>query len=166
MIKNTVTALCSVAFLLIWSPCFAASDAARSEIEYLVSAKAALLQARELDKSAELGAAIEAVDRSQSLAGASISSPGVSKQGEEGSWIMELLPVVAPFLLACIAVAFFASPRKFSSSPNRSWFSSPKKSRKVDEIVTRMTFLVNDLSVPDEVILEMRSQARSLRGGR
>ncbi len=158
MLKNIATALYSLGLLLLCTSSLSASDATNREADYLTFAKNALLQVQELDKSPEIGEAIAAIDRARMSASSSVSS-----QGEDGFSAVVLAAVLISFLAACVAVIFFVS-RKDSSASSKKGLRGPSKGNetKSGEIIRQLKYLSTDMSVSDELILEMRNEARRL----
>jgi hypothetical protein len=91
-------------------------------------------RARSIVESAGLGGAV----------------PQKHRPAQEVSWLDILLAVLAPFLAASVATAVLSA-------------SSKKAQAQFDELLYKMKRLATDLSVPDELILAMRNEARNLR---
>ena len=76
--------------------------------------------------------------------------PQKHRPAEEVSWLDILLSVLTPFLVASVATAVLSA-------------SSKKAQAQFDQLLYKMKCVATDLSVPDELILAMRNEARNLR---
>lgn len=164
MLKKITFVFYCLGWLMICVSSLCASTASNQELDYLASAKNALLQVQQFNKSSEIGEAIDAISRAQIIAGTTVSSRTDSSPDDEATWIAALAPVLISFLAACVAVMFIASKNGASISSKKGSQSSPRGNQtKSDEIVQQMKYLVTDMTVPDELILKLRNEARRLR---
>jgi hypothetical protein len=90
--------------------------------------------------------------------------PQKHRPAQEVSWLDTLLSVLAPFLAASVAAAVPSAPIYPSGTSKRRRLSSSRNAQaQFNELLYKMKCLATDLSVPDELILEMRNEARNLR---
>ena len=90
--------------------------------------------------------------------------PQKHRPAQEVSWLDTLLSVLVPFLAASVAAAAVSASKYPSGTSKTKWWSSSKNAQaQFDELLHKMKCLATDLSVPDQLILAMRNEARNLR---
>lgn len=137
---------------------------------FIESANRSLKEALVLSPRAETRAAIEAIARVNEPQRRVSSSTGAEPvrasraASEDESWKSTLLTVLAPFFVACFAAVNLGTQKHSSSTQKGGWFSSSKKTQaQLAQLLDKIRVLAADPSVPDELILEMRNEARNLR---